>query len=154
MSNKVPGLDEAIDSSILGESHVRIYRETNGETGYWWNGVPTLLMTSTGRKSGESRTIPIIFTPYGDSWVIMASRGGSPTHPAWYLNVSENPNVQVQVKGDIYEAVARTAPTGEREKIWAEAVKTWPRYDLYQSRTERQIPVVVLDPVRKLNAAS
>jgi deazaflavin-dependent oxidoreductase (nitroreductase family) len=153
MSEHVPGLDEPIDSSMLGEEHVRLYRETNGETGYIWNGVTTLLVTTKGRKSGELRTIPIIFTPYGDSWVIIASRGGAPTHPAWYLNVLDDPKVEVQVKGDIYEAVARTAPAGEREKIWAEAVKTWPRYDLYQSRTTREIPVVVLDPVRKLNDA-
>ena len=138
------------DVTLLGEEHVRVYRETNGEKGYLWNGVPILLMTSTGRKSGQERTIPIIFTPYGDSWVIMASRGGSPTHPGWYHNVQENPNVKVQVKGDVYEAVARTAPSPEREAIWAEAVKAWPNYNVYQSRTERQIPVVVLTPKRKI----
>ena len=143
----------AILNSIIGDEHVKLYRETNGEQGYIWNGAPIILVTTKGRKSGEARTIPIIFTQYGDSWVIMASRGGSPTHPAWYLNVLDDPKVTVQVKGDIYEAVARTAPEGEREKIWAEAIKVWPRYDVYQAATTRQIPVVVLDPVRKLNPA-
>jgi deazaflavin-dependent oxidoreductase (nitroreductase family) len=150
MSDQVPGLDSPIDASLLGEAHVRLYRETNGEKGYVWNGVPILLVTSKGRRSGEARTIPIIFTPYGESWVIIASRGGSPTHPAWYLNVLDEPRVEVQVKADRYEALARTAVSPEREKLWAEANKSWPRYELYQSRTERQIPVVVLDPVRKL----
>lgn len=134
------------DISLLGAEHVRVYRETNGETGYIWNGSPILLLTSTGRVSGEKRTIPIIFTPYKNGWVIMASKGGSPTHPKWYLNVMANPNVQVQVKADIYNAIARTASSPEREQIWAEAIKHWPNYDLYQSRTERQIPVVVLEP--------
>lgn len=137
------------DLSLLGEEHVRVYRETNGETGYIWNGAPILLLTTTGRRSGQLRTIPIIFTQYGDSRVIIASKGGSPTHPAWYLNILEHPEVQVQVKGDAYDAVARTAPSPERDRIWAEAIKTWPSYDDYQARTSREIPVVVLEPVDK-----
>lgn len=136
------------DITLIGDEHVRVYRETNGETGYLWNGVPTLLLTFTGRKSGEKRTIPIICTPAGDSYVIIASKGGAPAHPLWYLSVSENPHVEVQVKADRFRAVARTAPSPEREALWAEAVKAWPAFDTYQSRTERVIPVVVLDPVR------
>lgn len=140
----------AADLTLLGEGHVRAYRETDGETGYLWNGAPILLMTSTGRKSGEPRTIPIIFTQYGESWVIMASKGGAPKHPAWYLNVQEDPDVEVQVKADMWTARARTAGGDEREAIWAEALKVWPSYAIYQQRTERQIPVVVLDPVAKI----
>lgn len=139
-----------LDLNLYGDEHVRLYRETNGEQGYLWNGVPILLLTSKGRKSGEERIIPIISTQHGDSFVIIGSKGGAPAHPAWYLNVLQDPHVKVQVKGDIYEAVARTAESPEREVIWAECVKTWPSYDVYQSRTERKIPVVVLDPVRKL----
>ncbi|CAN7260114.1 nitroreductase family deazaflavin-dependent oxidoreductase [Phenylobacterium sp. LjRoot225] len=137
----VPGTD----LSLLGAEHVRLYRETNGETGYLWNGVPTLLLTTTGRRSGEPRTIPIIFTPHGDSYVIIASKGGAPTHPKWYLNVEADPHVQVQVKADRFDAVARTAEPPERERLWREAVKAWPNYDIYQSRTSRRIPVVVLE---------
>jgi deazaflavin-dependent oxidoreductase (nitroreductase family) len=135
------------DLSLLGEEHVRVYRETDGETGYLWNGAPTLLLTTKGRVSGESRTIAIIYTQVGDSFVIIASKGGSPTHPKWYLNVLDDPRVQVQVKADRFDATARTAAPGERERLWAEAVKTWPNYDTYQSRTSREIPVVVLDRV-------
>jgi deazaflavin-dependent oxidoreductase (nitroreductase family) len=138
------------DISLLGDEHVRVYRETNGETGYIWNGAPILILTTKGRRSGQPRVIPIIFTPYKDSWVIIASKGGSPTHPAWYLNILDDPNVHVQVKGDVYEAKARTAESPEREQIWAECLKIWPNYDIYQSRTSRLIPVVVIDPVRKL----
>lgn len=136
-----------IDLSLLGEEHVRVYRNTNGEKGYLWNGVPILLLTSKGRLSGQPRTIPIIFTPYGKSYVIIASKGGSPSHPKWYLNLLAEPHVEVQVKADKFEALARTAESPERERIWGEAVKTWPSYDLYQSRTTRRIPVVVLEPL-------
>lgn len=140
----VPGTD----LSLLGPEHVRVYRETNGEKGYLWNGVPTLLLTTRGRKSGEPRTIAIIYTPHAGSYVIMASKGGSPTHPNWYLNILEAPEVELQIKADRFKARARTAESSERELLWAEAVKTWPNYDIYQSRTSRKIPVVVLDPLK------
>lgn len=146
MSQNTPTpVDLPIDLSLLGEAHVRAYRETNGETGYIWNGAPILLLTTKGRQSGEPRTIPIIFTKYGNAYVIMGSRGGSPTHPKWYLNILADPNVELQVKADKFAAVARTAELPERERIWKEALKTWPRYAEYQSRTERQIPVVVIE---------
>ena len=124
-----------------------MYRETDGERGYLWNGVPTLLLTTKGRKSGEPRTIPIIYTPYEDKYVIIASKGGAPTHPKWYLNLLEEPTVEVQVKANIFKARARTAESSEREALWAEAVKAWPNYNVYQSRTSREIPVVVIEPV-------
>lgn len=136
------------DITLVGDEHVRVYRETNGETGYIWNGVTTLLFTFTGRKSGQQRTIPIICTRIGESYAIIASKGGAPSHPLWYLSIMENPNVEVQVKADKFKAVARTAQSPEREAIWAEAIKAWPSFDVYQSRTDRLIPVVVLDPVR------
>ncbi|MCB2060763.1 MAG: nitroreductase family deazaflavin-dependent oxidoreductase, partial [Novosphingobium sp.] len=127
---KAPGT--GTDITLIGDEHVRIYRETNGETGYLWNGVPILLFTSKGRKSGKLRTNAIIYTPVGDKYVIIASKGGSPTHPAWYLNILEDPNLEVQIKGDVFQATARTAESPEREQLWAEAVKAWPNYDVYQ----------------------
>jgi len=137
----VPGTD----LTLLNEEHVRVYRETNGERGYIWNGAPILLFTTKGRKTGLPRTIAIIYTQVGDKYVIIASKGGSPTHPIWYLNVEDDPNVEVQIRGDTFKAKARTAESPEREQLWAEAVKTWPNYDIYQSRTERRIPVVVIE---------
>lgn len=133
------------DISLIGADHVRVYQETNGETGYIWNGVPILLFTTTGRKSGQPRTNAIIYTPVGDKYVIIASKGGSPTHPAWYLNILEDPNIEVQIKAEKFAATARTADSPEREQLWAEAVKAWPNYDIYQSRTDRKIPVVVIE---------
>ena len=133
------------DITLLGEDHVRVYRETGGETGYIWNGVTALLMTMTGRKSGEKRTIPIIFTEVDGKYVIIASKGGAPKHPVWYLNVSEDPNVEVQIKNEVFDATARTAEGEERERLWAAAIENWPNYDVYQSRTDREIPVVVLE---------
>jgi len=135
------------DITLLGPEHVRRYRETDGEIGYLWNGATALLMTTKGRKSGEERTIPIIFTKVDELYVVIASKGGSPTHPAWYLNIQAEPHVHVQVKADKFDAIARTALPPERERLWAEAVKQWPAYDVYQSRTSRNIPVVVLERV-------
>ncbi|WP_297489820.1 nitroreductase family deazaflavin-dependent oxidoreductase [Acidocella sp.] len=133
------------DTSLLGAAHVKAYVESDGEVGYIWNGVTILLLTTTGRSSGEPRTIPIIFTEYHGSYVIIASSGGAPMHPKWYLNILAEPHVKLQVKAETFDAVARTADSPEREAIWREAVKNWPKYDLYQSRTTRQIPVVVID---------
>lgn len=133
------------DITLVGENHLKVYLETNGEQGYLWNGVPILVLTTKGRKSGEQRQIPIIFSRDGDNYFIIASKGGAPTHPAWYLNAVAEPNVQVQVKGDKFNAVARTAQSPERERLWKIALKDWPNYDVYQSRTTRQIPVLVLE---------
>jgi deazaflavin-dependent oxidoreductase (nitroreductase family) len=137
------------DITLVGEEHVRRYLATDGEEGYIWNGVPILLLTTKGRKSGEDRIIPIIYRQVGDDIVLVASKGGSPTHPVWYLNIEADPHVKVQIKGDKFDAVARITKSPEREKMWAEAIKGWPNYDVYQTRTTRQIPVVVLERVKK-----
>lgn len=137
--------DLGTDITLIGEEHVRRYRETDGAVGYDWNGVPTLLLTTRGRKSGEPRTIAIIFRQVGDAYVLIASKGGAPTHPLWYLNIEADPDVEVQVKADRFAARARVAEGEERERLWAEAVEGWPNYDVYQSRTTRRIPVVVLE---------
>jgi deazaflavin-dependent oxidoreductase (nitroreductase family) len=136
---------EDMDLSVFGPSHVRLYRETNGEQGYVWNGAPILLLTTKGRKSGQMRTTPLIFVKNGDDPVIIASKGGAPDHPDWYLNLASDPHVQVQVKADVFDAVARTAEGAERARLWDEALKAWPQYADYQRATEREIPVVVLE---------
>jgi len=133
------------DISLIGEEHVRQYRATDGETGYLWNGATALLLTTRGRKSGEDRTIAIIFKQVGDRYAIIASKGGAPAHPAWYLNILDDPNVTLQIKGEVFAGVARTAEGAEREELWAESLSQWPNYDVYQSRTDRKIPVVVVE---------
>ena len=135
------------DISLIGDEHVRRYLETDGEVGYDWNGTTALLLTTKGRKSGEDRTIAIIFKQVGDKYVIIASKGGAPKHPVWYLNVQADPHVKLQIKGEKFDAVGRTAEGAEREELWAESLKQWPNYDVYQSRTERRIPVVVFERV-------
>jgi deazaflavin-dependent oxidoreductase (nitroreductase family) len=140
--------DIGTDITLVGEEHARRYLETNGEVGYIWNGVPTLLLWTKGRKSGEERLIPIIYRQVGDKIVLVASKGGAPTHPAWFLNIEKDPHVKVQIKGDKFDAVARVTESPEREELWAESLKAWPNYDVYQTRTTRKIPVVVLDRVR------
>jgi deazaflavin-dependent oxidoreductase (nitroreductase family) len=127
--------------------HIQKYVETDGAEGHIWNGVPTLLLTTKGRKSGELRRTALIYGKHGSSYLIVASQGGAPSHPAWYLNLSENSEVQVQVGADKFVAQARTANEQEKPELWAEMVKIWPAYDEYQTKTDRPIPVVVLDPV-------
>ncbi|HEY6029796.1 MAG TPA: nitroreductase family deazaflavin-dependent oxidoreductase [Gaiellaceae bacterium] len=134
-----------IDRSLFGEEHVRRYRETGGEVGHIWNGVPTLLLTTTGRRSGEQRTTPLIYGQDGDRYVVVASKGGAPRHPAWYLNLSAKPDVELQVAAQRFRARARTAAANERERLWKLMAGIWPAYDDYQAKTEREIPLVVLE---------
>lgn len=109
--------------------------------------VTTLLLTTTGRKSGELRTTPLIYKQVGEAYVIVASLGGNPEHPFWYLNLLSNPECTIQVGRKVMKAKARTAPDDERTRLWAEAVKQYPDYDEYQTRTSRKIPVVAVEPV-------
>lgn len=131
---------------LFGQEHVDRYRATDGEEGHDWQGTRTLLLTTTGRRSGEPRTSPLIYAPHGeDAYTVVASKGGWPEPPAWYLNLSENPEVEVQVRGDRFKARARTASPEEKPEMWRRMAAEWPAYDEYQSRTDREIPVVVLE---------
>jgi deazaflavin-dependent oxidoreductase (nitroreductase family) len=134
------------DLTLLGEDHIRAYRDSGGEVGYLWNGVPTLLLTSTGRRTGAERTSALIFARDGDDYLIVASKGGMPSHPMWYLNLQANPAAKIQVKADELAVVARTASADEKPRLWKIVTDVWPNYDVYQTRTDREIPVVVLTP--------
>lgn len=130
---------------LFGKEHVKRYVETNGEEGHIWNGATALILTTTGRRSGEERSTPLIYGRHGDDYLVVASRGGADHHPAWYLNLEASPDVQVQVKGDRFAARARTATPGEKPELWRTMLAQWPDYDRYQRRTSREIPVVVLE---------
>jgi deazaflavin-dependent oxidoreductase (nitroreductase family) len=130
---------------LFGQEHVDRYRETDGEEGHDWNGTQTLLLTTKGRKSGVQRTTPLIYAPHNDAYTVVASMGGSHDSPAWYLNLTENPEVEVQVKGDRFKGKARTATPDEKPEMWQTMVSEWPAYDEYQQKTDREIPVVVLE---------
>lgn len=130
---------------LFGQEHVKRYRETNGAEGHEWQGTTVLILTTTGRRSGTSRSTPLIYGRDGDNYVVVASKGGADEHPAWYLNLAADPEVEVQVLGDRFRARARTATAEEKPRLWQAAVERWPAYADYQRRTEREIPVVVLE---------
>ena len=133
--------------NLFGEEHVRRYRETGGEVGHIWReGSTVLLLTTIGRSSGEARTTPLIYAQDGDRYVIVASKGGAPEHPGWYRNLAKNPDVELQVEDEVFPARARTASGEERERLWRKANEVWPHYDEYAQKTDREIPVVVLEP--------
>jgi deazaflavin-dependent oxidoreductase (nitroreductase family) len=129
---------------LFGQEHVDRYRATDGEEGHEWNGTKTLLLTTTGRKSGEQRTTPLIYGQSGDDYLIVASKGGADEPPAWYLNLQADPNVEIQVKGDRFNVTARDANADEKPDLWKTMTSEWPQYDEYQQKTDREIPVVVL----------
>lgn len=130
---------------LFGQEHVDRYRATDGEEGHEWQGTHTLILTTKGRHSGEQRSTPLIYGQHGDDYLVVASKGGAPKHPGWYLNLSENPEVEVQVKGDRFSARARTATPEEKPELWKIMTEQWPAYDEYQQRSDREIPVVVLE---------
>jgi deazaflavin-dependent oxidoreductase (nitroreductase family) len=109
--------------------------------------VPSLLLTTTGRKSGERFVFPLFYGKVGGSYFVVASKGGAPEHPGWYRNILADPEVEVQVGTVRTKARARTAAGEERARLWREALEFWPPYADYQRKTEREIPVVVLDPL-------
>ena len=130
---------------LFGQEHVDRYVATNGEEGYdWREGTHILILTTKGRKSGEERTNALIFGQHGDDYLVVGSKGGSPAPPAWYLNLVDDPEVHVQVKGDRFAAHARTATPEEKPELWKTMRGIWPDYDHYQQRTAREIPVVIL----------
>ena len=132
-------------SALFGPEHVRNYRATGGEYGHDWRGASVLLLTTTGRNSGEPRTNALIYGRSGDDLLIVASKGGAPAPPGWYFNLQEQPEVEVQLLDDVFRARARTATAEERPAMWREMTSHWPDYDVYQTRTDREIPIIVLE---------
>ena len=136
------------DENLYGEEHVRAYRESGGERGYdWKRGTKILLLTTKGRKSGEERTTPLIHRDEDGRYVVVASKGGAPDHPGWFKNIEADPDdVEIQVKDQRMPVRARVAEGEERERLWKLMNEVWPDYDDYQEKTDREIPVVVLEP--------
>lgn len=134
------------------KDHITLYL-ADGEAGHLWTPprgdnkpLTTLLLTTTGRKTGKQLLLPLIYCPTGDGgYCIIASKGGAPEHPAWYLNLTADPNVQVQVANDVFSAKARVAKGGERDRLWNLMADYFSPYNDYQAATERQIPVIVLE---------
>ena len=126
------------------QEHARRYIESGGRDGHIWEGVTTLLLTTTGRRSGLSRTTPLIYSRDGDRYLVVASRGGAPAHPDWYENLVAQPEVRVQVMADRFTARARTATAAEKPALWKTMTAIWPAYNGYQARTTREIPLVII----------
>jgi deazaflavin-dependent oxidoreductase (nitroreductase family) len=141
--DKVP-INE-VKTLLFGREHVERYQETDGTEGHDWQGTTTLLLTTIGRKTGNPHTIPLIYQKQGDVYTVVASKGGADQPPQWYTNLQVNPEVEVQVLGDKFAARARTATPEEKPGMWEVMAETWPAYDDYQRKTEREIPVVVLE---------
>ena len=131
---------------LFGQEHVDRYEATGGEDGHDWRGTTTLILTTKGRKSGEERKNPLIYQEHDGDYLVVASKGGWPHPPAWYLNLEADPEVELQVLDTVIPATARTATGAERERLWALMRQIWPSYDSYQTKTDREIPVVVLTP--------
>lgn len=132
---------------LFGKEHVDRYRATDGEEGHIWQKGSTVgLLTTKGRKSGEERTTPLIYGRDGENILIVASKGGAPEPPAWYLNLQESPEAEFQILGDHHKVKARDATADEKPPLWKQMAEQWPDYDEYQKQTDREIPVVVLEP--------
>ena len=131
---------------LFGEEHIRRYRETGGAEGHDWQGTQTLILTTTGRKSGEKRDSALIYGRSNGDYLVVASKGGAPEPPAWLLNLEADPDVEIQVHADQIPVRARIAGPGEKPALWQIMTKEWPAYDEYQTKTDREIPVVVLEP--------
>ncbi|MEX2326526.1 MAG: nitroreductase family deazaflavin-dependent oxidoreductase [Pseudomonadales bacterium] len=133
--------------------HVELYLN-DPEKAHMWDAslgggtgmIPTLLLIMTGRKSGEIKMLPLIYKKIDGNFVVIASKGGAPSHPAWYLNIMANPDCEIRVGKDSYKVRAREAQGAERERLWNELVEIYAPYTDYQTRTDRRIPVVVLEP--------
>ena len=130
---------------LFGDEHVRRYEETDGAEGHEWQGTTTLILTTRGRKSGEERKTPLIYQEHNGDYLIVASKGGWDAPPHWFLNIEAQPEVGVQVRGDRFRARARVATDDEKPEMWRKMAAAWPAYDDYQQKTDRQIPVVVLE---------
>ena len=140
--------DEQVMDSPKGwvARHIQEYVESDGERGHAWKGVPTLLLTTRGRKTAKLRRTALIYGRSGEDYVVVASVGGGPDNPQWYLNLVDEPQVHIQVGGDQMDAVTRTAQGDERERLWRQMAEIWPDYEKYRQKTDREIPVVVISP--------
>lgn len=129
------------------KAHTLLYRLTDGRIGHTFPGLPTmLLLDHVGAKSGTKRTSPLLYIRDGDNLVIVASKGGYPSHPGWYHNLRAHPDTTVQVGSERREVHARVATPEERERLWPRAVESYGNYREYQKRTDREIPLVILEP--------
>jgi deazaflavin-dependent oxidoreductase (nitroreductase family) len=151
-----PGVDQTIPGWI--KDHIELYLR-DPDKGHLWDStsvggpgvLPTLLLSTTGRTTGATRLTPLIYGRSGQSYVVIASKGGNPRHPAWYLNLKKHPECEIQVGHEHLKVRARDAEGEKREALWRQLAKIYPPYSDYQAATSRRIPVVVLEPLSRSN---
>jgi deazaflavin-dependent oxidoreductase (nitroreductase family) len=133
------------DRNDWNRQTIEAFRANEGKVGGWWEGKPLLLLTTTGARSGQSRTTPTMYLRDGDRLIIFASKGGAPTHPDWYHNLVAHPEVTVEVGPETYEATATVLHGEERDRLYARHAELYPQFDEYQKKTTRKIPVIALE---------
>ncbi|MDQ3864079.1 MAG: nitroreductase family deazaflavin-dependent oxidoreductase [Actinomycetota bacterium] len=131
----------------IGKAHSSVYRASDGRVWGKMLGGPVLLLNTTGRKSGQRRTTPLLYVVDGENFVVIASNGGAPVHPAWYLNLTSNPDATVEIEDREVRVRAEEAHQEEKARLWRKMVEMYPPYDDYQKKTEREIPLIVLHPL-------
>ncbi len=141
----MPGFSDIIRKVFVG-MHRSIYRSTGGRLAGKFRGALIMLLTTRGRKTGKDRTWPLLYTTTGDNYVVIASNNGSDRHPAWFLNLEADPEATVQIDTKLLKVKARTTEGEERAALWQQMVDQYDNYESYQKKTERKIPVVVLEP--------
>jgi deazaflavin-dependent oxidoreductase (nitroreductase family) len=140
------GSDEVIDSPVGWVArHIQRYVESDGRRGHRWSGVNTLLITTRGRKTGTLHRTALIYGQDGDRYVVVGSNGGKRKHSNWYLNVLEDPEVDVQVGAEKFRAHARPATAAERPRLWQQMTSIWPEYARHEEKAQREIPVLIID---------
>jgi deazaflavin-dependent oxidoreductase (nitroreductase family) len=134
------------DMSEFNRAIIEEFRANGGKVGGSFEGAPVLLLTSTGAKSGQRRTTPLMYMPDGERMVIFASKGGAPTNPAWYHNLRANPSATVEVGTDSVDVDAAVTSGEERERLFKRQAELYPQFAEYAEKTTREIPVVALTP--------
>jgi deazaflavin-dependent oxidoreductase (nitroreductase family) len=130
---------------LFGQEHVDRYEATDGQEGHDWENTQTLILHTTGAKTGAARKAPLIYGEHDGDYLVVASKGGAPEPPAWYVNLKKDPRVEIQVWGEKFAVTARDATAQEKPELWKIMTGEWPAYDEYQTKTDRPIPVVVLE---------
>jgi deazaflavin-dependent oxidoreductase (nitroreductase family) len=133
------------DRNDWNRQTIEAFRAHKGQVGGVWGGRPLLLLTTTGAKSGQRRTNPMMYLREGDRFFVFASKGGAPTHPDWYHNLLAHPNVTVELGDQTYQAIAKPVTGGERDQIYARWAEQYPQFRGYQEKTTRVIPVIELE---------
>ena len=131
---------------LLGRVHTTIYRLTGGRIAATVGAARILLLTTTGRRSGKPRTVPLLYVLDGDAFVVVGSQGGHDTHPAWYLNLRANSAATVQIGGRVIPVRAEELPEEDRARLWTSLVGAYGSYDEYRTRTDRKFPILTLHP--------